>query len=454
MQANIQFDMVRDMHASVKRAVYLEAHAAGTDKRRVIKTIAVFDELCNMLDAGKPTFAPKKGKPCMVMFVGLQGSGKTTTCTKYAHYHQKIGFKPALVCADTFRAGAFDQLKQNATKIMVPFYGSYMESDPIKIVVEGVERFRKENCDLIIVDTSGRHKQEAALFEEMRQVSEARKPDLVIFVMDGSIGQAAFAQAQAFRQSVLVGAVIVTKMNGHAKGCGALSLVGGHQDDLEGARVAAAVHVVLVAGNTEHIRLHMRSPLVKSTRPWRQRRKDQMPSPPPPSILSNRTEKRSDGMRSGRSRTDLKERSPRVKRWGFYLWFEIIPLHHASCLRRYYVLMDLIQIDEVFSIALMQCTRYCFFGKCIVCSLPLTWKVALPLLQSITVPAVFKMGLPRMTSMASSSGISRITKSVKIVMLATTTGTSSQMPIGKGVDLSAICREILVGVNLSSSSLR
>ncbi|KAI5001261.1 hypothetical protein ZWY2020_025911 [Hordeum vulgare] len=140
--------MVRDMQASFKRAVYLGALVAGTDKRR-----AVFDELCNMLDAGKPAFAPKKGKP----------------------------------------AGVFDQLKQNATTIIVPFYGSYMESDPVKIAVEGVERFRKENCDLIIVDTSGRHKQEVALFEEMRQVSEATKPDLVIFVMDGSIGRAAFS---------------------------------------------------------------------------------------------------------------------------------------------------------------------------------------------------------------------------------------------------------------------
>lgn len=118
--------------------------------------------------------------------------------------------------------------------------------------MEGVETFKKENCDLIIVDTSGRHKQEAALFEEMRQVSEAtvlclyyiinltdtimlipesnmllaslvQKPDLVIFVMDSSIGQAAFDQAQAFKQSVPVGAVIVTKMDGHAKGGGALS---------------------------------------------------------------------------------------------------------------------------------------------------------------------------------------------------------------------------------------
>jgi signal recognition particle GTPase len=101
------------------------------------------------------------------------GSGKTTTCTKYADYYRRKGFSPALVCADTFRAGALDQLKQNASKAKIPFYGSYIESDPVKIAVEGVDRFRKEKCDLIIVDTSGRHKQEAALFEEMRQVSEA-----------------------------------------------------------------------------------------------------------------------------------------------------------------------------------------------------------------------------------------------------------------------------------------
>ncbi|TVU34931.1 hypothetical protein EJB05_16789 [Eragrostis curvula] len=190
LQANVQFKMVRDMQTNIKRIVNLEALAAGTNKRRIMQQ-AVFTELCNMLDPGKPSFTPKKGKPSVVMFVGLQGLGKITTCTKYAYYHQRKGFKPAL-------------------------------SDPVKIAVEGVERFKKENCDLIIVDTSGRHKQEAALFEEMRQVSEATKPDLVIFVMDSSIGQAAFDQAQAFKQSVSVGAVIVTKMDGHVKEGGAL----------------------------------------------------------------------------------------------------------------------------------------------------------------------------------------------------------------------------------------
>ncbi|PPS15564.1 hypothetical protein GOBAR_AA05021 [Gossypium barbadense] len=240
LQSDVQFKLVRDMQTNIKKIVNLDDLAAGHNKRKIIQQ-AIFNELCKMLDPGKPAFTPKKGKTSVVMFVGLQGSGKTTTCTKYAYYHQKKGWKPALVCADTFRAGAFDQLKQNATKAKIPFYGSYMESDPVKIAVEGVERFKKENCDLIIVDTSGRHKQEAALFEEMRQVSEATKPDLVIFVMDSSIGQAAFDQAQAFKQSVAVGAVIVTKMDGHAKGGGALSAV------------AATKSPVIFIGTGEHM---------------------------------------------------------------------------------------------------------------------------------------------------------------------------------------------------------
>ncbi|XP_025808958.1 signal recognition particle 54 kDa protein 2-like [Panicum hallii] len=240
LQADVRFETVRDVKANIKTIVNLDALAAGTDKRRIVQK-AVVGELCRMLDPGKPAFTPSKGKPSVVMFVGLQGSGKTTTCTKYADYYRRKGFNPALVCADTFRAGAFDQLKQNASKAKIPFYGSYIESDPVKIAVEGVDRFRKEKCDLIIVDTSGRHKQEAALFEEMRQVSEATKPNLVIFVMDGSIGQAAFDQAQAFKQSASVGAVIVTKMDGHAKGGGALSAV------------AATRSPVIFIGTGEHI---------------------------------------------------------------------------------------------------------------------------------------------------------------------------------------------------------
>lgn len=97
------------------------------------------------------------------------------------HYQRK-GLRSCLVCADTFRAGAFDQLKQNATKARIPFYGSYTETDPVAISAAGVEKFRKERFDVIIVDTSGRHKQESELFEEMVNIGEAVKPVSSIFV--------------------------------------------------------------------------------------------------------------------------------------------------------------------------------------------------------------------------------------------------------------------------------
>ncbi|KAG5618640.1 hypothetical protein H5410_018464 [Solanum commersonii] len=125
LQADVQFKLVRDMSTNIKKIVNLEDLAAGHNKRRIIQQ-AVYNELCKILDPGKPAFTLKKGKPSVVMFVGLQGSGKTTTCTKYAYHHQKRGWKPALVCADSFRAGAFDQLKQNATKAKVPFYGRHI----------------------------------------------------------------------------------------------------------------------------------------------------------------------------------------------------------------------------------------------------------------------------------------------------------------------------------------
>ncbi|KAI3869533.1 hypothetical protein MKX03_000856 [Papaver bracteatum] len=260
IRADVSLDLVTKLNINIKKIVNLDDLASGHEKRRIIQE-ALFSELCNMLGAGNPSFMPQKGKESIVMFVGLQGSGKTTSCSKYACYYKKKGFKPALVCADTFRAGAFDQLMQNATKAKIPFYGSSMESDPVKIALEGIDRFRKENCDLIIVDTSSHHQQGASLFEEMCRLAKATKPHFVIFVMDSSIGQAAFSQAQAFSLSVSVGAVIVTKTEGAAKGGGALSAVaatkspviflgtGEHMDEFEVYDVKAFVGRLLGMGD-------------------------------------------------------------------------------------------------------------------------------------------------------------------------------------------------------------
>lgn len=262
ISADVNINLVKKLRDNVKQVIDFDEMAQGLNKRRMIQMV-VFQELVKLIDPGVKPWTPIKKKSNIIMFVGLQGAGKTTTCTKMAHYYQRKGWKCALVCADTFRAGAFDQLKQNATKARIPFYGSYEEADPVVIANEGVEKFKQEGFEIIIVDTSGRHKQETSLFEEMLSIQSAVKPHQVIFVMDASIGQACESQAAAFKSVVDVGAVIVTKLDGHAKGGGALSAVaatkspiifigtGEHIDEFEEFRVKPFVSKLLGMGDLE-----------------------------------------------------------------------------------------------------------------------------------------------------------------------------------------------------------
>ncbi|BES93399.1 signal recognition particle [Nesidiocoris tenuis] len=262
IEADVNIRLVKQLRENVRSVIDFDEMAGGLNKRRMIQS-AVFKELVKLVDPGVKAYQPMKGKANVIMFVGLQGSGKTTTCTKLAYHYLKKNWKACLVCADTFRAGAYDQLKQNATKARIPFYGSYTEVDPVVIAQDGVEMFKKEGFEIIIVDTSGRHKQEESLFEEMLQVSNAIRPDNIIFVMDATIGQACEAQAKAFKDKVDVGSVIITKLDGHAKGGGALSAVaatkspiifmgtGEHIDDLEPFKTKPFVSKLLGLGDIE-----------------------------------------------------------------------------------------------------------------------------------------------------------------------------------------------------------
>ena len=230
IKSDVNIRMVKELQTKI-RDQFNEMEGEMGNKKLMIQR-SVVKALQELLTSKKAPYKMVKGKPNIVMFVGLQGSGKTTTCTKYANFYQKKGWKVGLVCADTFRAGAFDQLKQNATKCRIPFYGSYTEFDPVKIAEEGVSKFKKEKYEIIIVDTSGKHKQEEALFEEMKQVSAAIQPNDIIFVMDSHIGQACHDQATAFNKAVDIGSVIITKLDGHAKGGGALSAVAATQSPI------------------------------------------------------------------------------------------------------------------------------------------------------------------------------------------------------------------------------
>ena len=204
----------------------------------------VMNVLCqNLIDllngtTDKP-WEPLKKRCNIVVFVGLQGAGKTTSIMKYAHYYKQRGYKVGLVACDTFRAGAFDQLQQNAKKIKVPFYGSYTELDPAVVAEQGINKFRQHGFELILVDTAGRHKQESLLFDEMTCIIQAAKPHHTIFVMDGTIGQQAYHQAKAFKDAVSIGSVILTKTDG-AHGGGALSAV------------AATKSPIIFVGTGEH----------------------------------------------------------------------------------------------------------------------------------------------------------------------------------------------------------
>ncbi|KAK8828517.1 hypothetical protein WA577_000004 [Blastocystis sp. JDR] len=225
LHSDVNMKLVMNLRTTINNRIQVEFAASGINKRKVIQRI-VYEELVNMLSpVDVQPFKPVKGKSNVIMFVGLQGSGKTTTIGKFAAYYKRKGWKTCMVCADTFRAGAFDQLKQNAVKVKVPFYGSYTEADPVVIAEQGVEQFRKEKFEIIIVDTSGRHKQEEGLFEEMKQVAARVHPDDIVFVLDSTIGQAAYDQASAFKSAVSIGSVIITKLDGNAKGGGAISAV-------------------------------------------------------------------------------------------------------------------------------------------------------------------------------------------------------------------------------------
>ncbi|MEM2263000.1 MAG: signal recognition particle protein Srp54 [Candidatus Bathyarchaeia archaeon] len=222
LQADVNVQLVLDISRRIEARALKEKVPPGISRREhVIKV--VYEELTRFLGEKPVPFKVEPGKRKVLMLVGIQGSGKTTAAAKLARYFQKRGLKPALICADTYRPGAFDQLKQLANQINVPVYGDPKGNDPVKIALEGLKQFSDK--DLIIVDTAGRHKEEKELIKEMKILEEKIKPDEVMLVIDGTIGQQAFVQAKAFSEATSIGSILITKLDGSARGGGALSAV-------------------------------------------------------------------------------------------------------------------------------------------------------------------------------------------------------------------------------------
>jgi signal recognition particle subunit SRP54 len=224
LQSDVNVNLVMQISQAVEKRSLEEKLPPGISRREhVVKVL--YEELTRFLGEEPSKLTVEPGKTQVIMLVGIQGTGKTTAAVKLSRFYQKRGLRPAIICADTYRPGAFDQLKQLADKVTVPVYGEPNSKDTLKIVKKGMEQFSNQKYDLIIVDTAGRHKDEKELMSEMRDLAKQIQPNEIILAIDGSIGQAAMSQAAAFNESTKIGSILVTKLDGTAKGGGALSAV-------------------------------------------------------------------------------------------------------------------------------------------------------------------------------------------------------------------------------------
>ena len=225
IQSDVNVKMVLDLSKNIERRVLDEELPAGITRRELTIKV-VYDELVNLL-GGEKTQLPKypKGKPTVILLVGIQGSGKTTSASKLTWFLKKQGHSIGVVCADNFRAGAYDQLSQLAEKAGAEFYGERGNKNAVQIATNGVKRMKDAGVEVTIVDTAGRHKNEADLLEEVRQIAEAVSPNEIMFVLDGTIGQQAMQQAEAFNSATKIGTIFLTKLDGSARGGGAISAV-------------------------------------------------------------------------------------------------------------------------------------------------------------------------------------------------------------------------------------
>lgn len=226
IRSDVNVRVVLELSNKIRKRALEERPPPGLSRHDWFIKI-VYEELVSLLGGDyEPDVIPKK-RPYIIMLVGLQGSGKTTTAAKIAWYYRNRKLRPGLIETDTYRPGAYEQLRQLAEKIKVPFYGDPLSKDPIEIAVKGISYMLQERVDVIIVDTAGRHGygEEEGLLEEMRALADRIKPDEVMFVLDASIGQKAKDVAEKFHGATPIGSIVISKLDGSAKGGGAIAAV-------------------------------------------------------------------------------------------------------------------------------------------------------------------------------------------------------------------------------------
>ncbi len=223
LEADVNFRVVKDFVARVReRAAAAEVLESLTPGQQVVKV--VMDELTTLMGEGaaKLEFSPQP--PTVILMCGLQGSGKTTTSAKLARLLAKQGKKPALVACDVYRPAAVHQLETVGAQVGVPVYSQGTEADPVDIAEWGVRQARQQGRDVVIVDTAGRLHVDAELMDELVRIRAAVKPADTLLVLDAMTGQDAVNVAEAFRERVDFDGLVLTKLDGDARGGAALSV--------------------------------------------------------------------------------------------------------------------------------------------------------------------------------------------------------------------------------------
>ncbi len=222
LEADVNFKVVKDFVARVReQAVGADVLESLTAGQQVVKIVN--DELVALLSAGDRTFH-LSGNPAVVSMVGLQGSGKTTTTAKLARHVVKLGRRPLLVAADPYRPAAADQLETLGKALDIPVFRAPVGTSVPEIARLGVEAAKRQVRDVVILDTAGRLSVDEALMAEIAAVNAAVKPIETLLVVDAMTGQEAVAVAQAFVAAVPVTGLVLTKIDGDARGGAALSI--------------------------------------------------------------------------------------------------------------------------------------------------------------------------------------------------------------------------------------
>ncbi|MGI0008266.1 MAG: signal recognition particle receptor subunit alpha [Nitrosopumilaceae archaeon] len=222
LQSDVNVKLVFEITKNLEQRSLNETPPPGLSRKdHIIKIL--YDELARLLGVEEKQFSFQPGNLNKVLMLGIQGSGKTTITAKLSKFLTKQGYRVGVVGADTYRPGALTQLKTMCEKANVEVYGEENNKDSPQIVKNGLKHFESSNLDIILIDTAGRHKEEKELLDEMIQISKVAQPDLALLIIDGTIGQQCYNQAEAFHKTVPVGGIIITKLDSSAKGGGALA---------------------------------------------------------------------------------------------------------------------------------------------------------------------------------------------------------------------------------------